>query len=87
MSYFVICTSDLRDADSNDYQEAYEVLENIGLHHQLTSKEGYLIKLPTTTTAGEFNGTNPREIRENIIDKINDTFQKKVSCINLCFNW
>ncbi len=54
MSYFAVCTFDLKNANYDDYQKAYSDLAQIGLNKQLNSSQGSTITLPTTTTAGEY---------------------------------
>jgi hypothetical protein len=53
MSYFAVCTFDLKNASFDDYQNAYADLAKIGFSKYLTSSQGDKITLPTTTTAGE----------------------------------
>ncbi len=74
MSYFVVCTFDLKDASYQDYQNAYADLARIGLQKQLTSGQGTKITLPTTTTAGEFTGTSAAEVRDNLTERVKNAF-------------
>lgn len=52
MSYFVVCTFDLKNASWTDYQTAYADLANIGLHKTVVSGQGKNVMAPTTMTMG-----------------------------------
>jgi hypothetical protein len=52
MSYFVLCTFDLKSASRQDYDNAYADLEKIGLKKVVTSDQGGKAVIPTTTVAG-----------------------------------
>ena len=77
MSYFIIFTFNLSNFSSDDYKEALEELEKIGLSHQSTSNQESTITLQTKTTAGKFNGNNPNEVRKELDVKIKKAFQKR----------
>lgn len=74
MSYFVVCTFDLKNADYKDYQDAYADLAKIGLSRKITSDKNGSITLPTTTTAGEFNGTSASSVRDDVCDRVKKAF-------------
>ena len=50
MSYLVLCTFDLENASSEDYKNAYRVLEEIGLSKETTSDTSSIVTLPNTVT-------------------------------------
>jgi len=74
MSYFVVCTFDLANASYEDYENAYADLDQLGLHRQVTSDKGTKITLPTTTTAGEFNGQSAGSVRDHVIERVKKAF-------------
>jgi len=77
MSYFAVCTFDLKNASYEDYQNAYADLANIGFYKQITSQKGTKITLPTTTTAGEFNGTSAASVRDDLIERAKKAFEAR----------
>ncbi len=91
MSYFSFCTFDLKDADYKDYQNAYADLAKLGLHKQITSDKGNKITLPTTTTAGEFNGTSAESVRDDLLEKVKRAFNtrgfKSEIFVSTCGDW
>lgn len=74
MSYFIVCSFDLKNATSSDYQTAYLDLEKIGLHKTLRGNSGVTITLPTTTCAGEFEGESAVLLRDDITDRVTKMF-------------
>lgn len=64
MSYFVTLSFDLAGATFADYSIAYADLARIGLHNRITSSSGDSVVLPTTTCAGEFQGSSGPEVSE-----------------------
>lgn len=74
MSYFAICTFDLANASAEDYQNAYADLARIGFTKIITADRGSKITLPTTTTAGEFNGTNTSALRDDLVSRVKNAF-------------
>ena len=77
MSYFAVCTFDLKNASYDDYQNAYADLAKLGLHKQITSTQGTKITLPTTTTAGEFNGTSAGSVRDHLTVAVKKAFEAR----------
>lgn len=75
MSYFVTCSFDLVDADSSDYENAYEALQEIGLDTEIESKDGKIIQLPNTTTVGKFDGSDCASVRTFVMDKVKISFK------------
>jgi hypothetical protein len=74
MSYFVLCTFDLKNASRQDYDNAYIDLEKIGLKKVVTSDEGGKVVIPTTTVVGTFNGANAVTVRDFVRDKAKNAF-------------
>ncbi|MCC6589048.1 MAG: hypothetical protein IT168_20290 [Bryobacterales bacterium] len=77
MSYFAVCTFDLKNANYDDYQKAYSDLAQIGLNKQLNSSQGSTITLPTTTTAGEFNGASAASVRDDLCNRVSASFSRR----------
>lgn len=74
MSYFVVCTSDLKNASWTDYQTAYAHLANVGLHKTVVTDQGKNVVAPTTMTMGEFNGADAASIRNYVRNQIRAAF-------------
>lgn len=70
MSYFVICTFDLKNASRQDYQTAYGDLAGIGLNKVVVSDQGGKVVIPTTTTAGQFNGNSAGKVRDYVCEQV-----------------
>jgi hypothetical protein len=47
MSYFVVCTFDLKNATRTDYQNAYADLKELGLHKTVVSSQNKEVVAPT----------------------------------------
>lgn len=75
MSYLVLCTFDLENASSEDYKNAYNALEQIGLYKEAIPKNGMAITLPNTVTIGEFNGDTASLVKEDILTQIKNEFK------------
>lgn len=74
MSYFVVCTFDLKNATQSDYQNAYSDLEKIGLAEVIISDGGGKVIIPTTATAGTFNGVSAASVRDHVCDEVQQAF-------------
>lgn len=74
MSYLVFCTFDLEDASSQDYEVAYEDLEDIGLFKVVKATNGNNVVIPTTSVMGEFNGTDKNSVRNDIRTAVKKAF-------------
>ena len=74
MSYFVFCTFDLKGASSQDYQNAYADLEKIGLKKVMVSSQSNKVVIPTTSVAGEFNGTSAGSVRDDLVNRVQKAF-------------
>ncbi|MEZ9799587.1 hypothetical protein AB4279_21510 [Vibrio cyclitrophicus] len=77
MSYFALCTFDLSNASSSDYDDAYTELANLGLNTSIQGKSGKDISLPNTTVAGKFSGSSDADIRDELISDIEKAFNAK----------
>lgn len=77
MSYFAVCTFDLANCDDEDYENAYNDLAKIGFKRDITSDKGVKFRLPTTTTAGEFEGASIGQVRDDLLDKIKKAFSAR----------
>jgi hypothetical protein len=49
MSFFVLCTFDLKNANRQDYENAYADLEELGLKRVIVGDQGGKVVIPTTT--------------------------------------
>ena|SRR6266404_8799174 len=74
MSYFVVCTFDLKNASSTDYKSAYADLEKVSLKKVMVSDQGNNVVIPTTTVAGTFTGTSAGAVRDYVRDKVKSAF-------------
>ena len=77
MSYFVVCTFDLKNATRTDYQNAYADLEEIGLHKAVVGSQGKEVVAPTTMTMGEFNGADAGSIRDDVRNQVAAAFRAR----------
>ena len=74
MSYFVLCTFDLKNANRQDYENAYADLEKLGLKKVIVGDQGGSVVIPTTTVAGTFNGDNASAVRDFVREKAKAAF-------------
>lgn len=74
MSYFVVVTFDIANGDEEDYETVYEGFAKIGLSTEIASDSKTKIKLPTTTTAGEFNGDSAAAVRDFVCTQTKAVF-------------
>lgn len=77
MSYFVICTFDLKNATYEDYQTAYADLAKIGLNKVIVSGQNNKIVIPTTTTAGQFDGNSAGGVRDYVCEQVKSKFSAR----------
>lgn len=75
MNFTALCTFDLTNASEEDYEKAYEVLENIGLSREADGTNRQ-IDLPNTTVLGEFDRETKAEVKEFIAEKIKKSFKE-----------
>lgn len=74
MPYFVVCTFDLEDANSDDHAAAYVDLECIGLRKVVVGGTGAKRVMPTTTTAGTFKGANNQKVCTDVAEMVKKAF-------------
>ena len=77
MSYLVFCTFDLKNANSQDYKNAYFDLANLGLEKVVKSDMGSDVVIPTTATMGTFNGITAPQVRSDIRDRVRAAFKAR----------
>ena len=77
MSYFVVVTFDIANGRSEDYEAIYQNFAALGLSRTLPSGQGNTVKLPTTTTAGEFNGQSASAVRDYLCDQTQQCFVRR----------
>ncbi|EGQ9158495.1 hypothetical protein NMT03_000791 [Vibrio alginolyticus] len=77
MSYFVLCSFDLRNATSEDYEAAYSELAALGLQRTLRADNGNNVSLPNTTVAGIHNGTSTSAMRDHFTSSIETAFRRR----------
>jgi hypothetical protein len=77
MSYFVVCSFDLKNATRDNYANAYADLANIGLKRQLVSSEGSEVTLPTTLTGGEFTGASSADVCRDVSNAVQAAFKSR----------
>lgn len=77
MSYGVLCTFDLKNASSSDYQNAYSDLEALGLHRAQDNSNGGKTVIPTTTVLGSYNGENASSVRDHVRTKVQAAFKAR----------
>ena len=74
MSYLVFCTFDLKNASSQDYQNAYADLTAIGLVKVHKNSQGGQVVIPTTAAMGLFNGESVTSVCEHIRNRVAAAF-------------
>jgi hypothetical protein len=77
MSYLVFCTFDLKNASSQDYQNAYADLAAIGLRKIHTNSVGGQVVIPTTAAMGTFNGPTASAVCQDIRERVRATFTSR----------
>lgn len=77
MAYLVFCTFDLKNATSQDYQNAYADLEKIGLKKVQKADGGGDVVIPTTSAMGTFNGSSAASVRDDIRNSVNTAFSAR----------
>jgi len=73
MSYLVFCTFDLKNATSQDYQNAYTDLAKIGLV-KVHENNGKQAVIPTTAAMGFFDGEKASAVCEAVRDRVKAAF-------------
>src|SRR6266516_277860 len=77
MSYFLLCTFDLKNASRQDYENAYADLGKIGLTRVMTRNQGGQVVIPTTTVAGTINGASAVIVHNAVQERIKKAFQAR----------
>jgi len=77
MSYNVFCTFDLKNASTQDYQNAYRDLSNIGLQKVVTGEGGGKAAIPTTAAMGQFTGASAAAVRTDVRSKVAAAFNAR----------
>lgn len=76
MSYQVLCTFDLKNASSVEYQAAYNDLEKLGLRRVVQGQKSKVV-IPTTTVIGNYNGTTAAAVRDHVRDQVTAAFKAR----------
>ena len=76
MSYLVFCTFDLKNASSQDYQNAYD-LAKIGLHKVVKADNGNDVVIPTTAVMGSMVGASSSQVSTDVRSKIQVMFNAR----------
>jgi len=74
MSFVALCTFDLKNASTVDYETAYSELSKLGLSKVQATSSGGTVVIPTTTTLGTFTGLSAAAIRDDLQAKIRAVF-------------
>lgn len=77
MAYLVFCTFDLKNASSQDYQNAYADLEKLGLKKVQKADGGGDVVIPTTSVMGTFNGNSSGAVRDDIRNRVKNAFSAR----------
>lgn len=73
MSYLVFVTFDLKNASSQNYQDAYSDLEKLGLKKVHKNGEATSV-IPTTAAMGFFDGESASKVCEALRERIRAAF-------------
>lgn len=76
MSYQVFCTFDLKNADSQDYKNAYSDLADIGLERVVKGKNSDVV-IPTTSAIGDFDGSSVEQVRDEVRKQVRSAFKAR----------
>lgn len=77
MSYLAVCTFDLKNATSQDYQNAYADLARLGLKKVIKSDDGNDTVIPTTAAMGTLNGRSAGEVRIDLRNSVQAAFRAR----------
>jgi len=77
MSYFVLCTFDLKNASRQDYENAYDDLRKLGMSRAVVSDKNTKVVIPTTTVTGTFTGTDAGSVRDDICNRVQTAFKAR----------
>ena len=73
MSYLVFVTFDLKNASSQNYQDAYSDLDKLGLKRVQKSGEVTSV-IPTTAAMGFFDGESASKVCAALRDRVRSAF-------------
>ena len=74
MSYQVVVTFDLVDANSDDYACVREELSSMGLYNFVINSQDETKDLPRNTFTGDLNGSGVDEIKDSVRSRLKDAF-------------
>lgn len=76
MQYQILCTFDLKNATTKNYDDAYKVLEKLGLNRVQAGTPRDVV-IPTTTVLGSrsFENTNSHNVAVSYRDVISKEFE------------
>jgi hypothetical protein len=77
MTHFVVVTFDIANGRIEDYEAIYKDFAALGLSRKLKYGHGNIVNLPTTATAGEFNGQTACSIRDQLCDQTQQCFTRR----------
>lgn len=77
MSYGVVCTFDLKNASSTDYENAYSDLKAMGLNRAQANNNGGESVVPTTTVLGSYTGQSAASVRDHVRTKVQTAFKAR----------
>lgn len=77
MAYGVVCTFDLKNASSTDYENAYSDLKALGLSSAHGNSNGGESVIPTTTVLGSYTGESAASVRDHVRTKIRAAFKAR----------
>lgn len=77
MAYGVVCTFDLKNASSTDYENAYSDLKALGLNRAQGNSNGGESVIPTTTVLGSYNGESAASVRDHVRTKVQAAFKAR----------
>lgn len=75
MSYLVFCTFDLKNASAQDYQNAYDALQQAGLARVHVAGNGNQVVIPTTAAMGQFNGKDGASVCAHVTGQVQNRFR------------
>jgi hypothetical protein len=76
VSFLAFCTFDLKNADRNDYNDAYADLEDIGLKRVVAGSKNEVV-IPTTSVMGTYKGSSVESVRDYVRSKVKDAFSAR----------
>jgi hypothetical protein len=77
VNYGVLCTFDLKNASSTDYQNAYADLRSLGLHRAQGNSNGGETVIPTTTVLGPYTGESAASVRDHVRTAVQAAFKAR----------